>query len=347
MSDSFVTDPVVRTRFCSFRLPRRAMELNLALMAVMGGVLLCSLALGETRLAPGEVWAALTGAGEVGHGLLVNAIRLPRSCAALTAGAALGLAGALLQTLTRNRLASPEVLGVNDGGLMAVMIVVLFLPSASSALWMVSAGGAYLAFLLLMVFSRDIGAHGHRFLVIGIGLSQLLRAVNELMLSAGQLQHVTAVYVWSVGSFVGRGYAEALPVSAGVLFCLGWSWRLQRDIDLFSYGEATAAGVGVRTTSVKIQTVLLAAVSAGLGISVGGPLAFVALAAPVAYARLLGSPRLSLLGAALCGGGMTLTGDWVGRILLAPIELPAGLVCRTLGGLFLLWLLVHPKGRGR
>ncbi|WP_372797127.1 iron chelate uptake ABC transporter family permease subunit, partial [Pontiella sp.] len=209
--------------------------------------------------------------------------------------------------------------------------------------WWISCGGALLAFAVLMLLGRKTGSHGHRLIVIGIGVAQLFRSFNELMLSRGHIQHATAVYVWSIGSFVGRGYEHVLPVLTGLLVCVPWALALQRQINLFAFDESLAAGLGVPVKSVKIQAVFAAVLVAGLGLSVGGPLSFIALAAPIMVNRLIRSPKMAVIGSMLAGGLLTLGGDLAGRLLLAPIELPVGIVCRIFGGLFLLALLTLPK----
>jgi iron complex transport system permease protein len=334
---------VIRGGSFSWVLPYRAGLVSLVLISITLVLFIYSLMAGETTLNPVQVFQSLLGSADWGTNLLVGEVRLPRAVAAWSAGAALGLSGAMLQAITRNRLASPDILGVNDGATFMVMIMVMFASTPVVGEWRISCGGALLAFAILMLLSRNVGSHGHRMLVIGIGVSQLFRSVNELMLSRGHIQHATAVYVWSIGSFVGRGYENALPAMYGLLICVPWALSLQRHINLFSFDETIASGCGVSVKSVKLQTIFVAVISAGLGLSVGGPLAFLALAAPIAVSRLVQSSKVAVVGSLLTGGLLALGGDLAGRMFLAPIELPVGVVCRIFGGLFLLLLLVLPK----
>lgn len=327
----------------SWVLPRRAFAAAAGLLSATLVLFICSLLAGETVVPLRGLFQALNGTADWTVQLLISEVRLPRSLAAWTAGAALAVSGAMLQAITRNRLASPGILGVNDGAVFLVLCMVFMSVVPEFGQWWVSCGGALLAFAVLMLLGRKAGQHGHRLIVIGIGVAQLFRAFNELMLSRGDMQHVTAVYVWSIGSFVGRGYEHFLPALAGLLLLVPWALVLQRQVNLFAFDEALAAGLGVPVKSVKIQAVSAAVLAAGLGLSVGGPLAFVALAAPILANRLIRSPQLAVIGSMLAGGLLTLGGDLAGRLLLAPIELPVGIVCRIFGGLFLLLLLTLPK----
>lgn len=327
----------------SWVLPYRAFGVAAGLLLVSLALLIYSLLAGETTVTLGNLFQTLEGSADWSTRLLVGEVRLPRSLAAWTAGAALAVSGSMLQAITRNRLASPGILGVNDGATFMVLIMVFMSVTPEFGQWWVSCSGALLAFAALMLLGRKIGSHGHRLIVIGIGVAQLFRSLNELMLSRGHIQHVTAVYIWSIGSFVGRGYENFLPALFGLMICIPWALVLQRQINLFAFDEELASGLGVPVKSTKVQGILLAVLAAGLGLSVGGPLAFVALAAPIMVNRLIRSPKMAVICSMFAGGLLTLGGDLMGRLLLAPIELPVGIVCRIFGGLFLLALLTLPK----
>ncbi|MDF3129027.1 iron ABC transporter permease [Kiritimatiellaeota bacterium B1221] len=308
----------------------------ISLTFAVGVIALCA---GEISLSPSDLWQALRGTAERVPELILSKIRLPRSVAAWTAGAALGLGGALMQAVTRNRLASPEILGVNDGAMFLVISMTLFSVVPSVGNWQIATVGALGAFGLLLLFTKGLGQNGYRILVVGIGVSHLFRALNELLLSRGQIQHATEVYVWSLGSFVGRGYAAALPAFVGLLICVPPALMLRRQLNLLGLSEEVAHTLGVPVSKVKFSALALAVIVTGLGLSVGGPLAFIALASPVLLYRLNRSRDVPVIGSVLAGGFLVLAGDTLGRILLAPIELPVGIVCRILGGLFLLFLL--------
>ena len=337
---------VLRLGAWSVLIPKRSVLLVLILLLLLSLLLAISLMFGAVDLSLSELFAIVLGNGEATSAMIVETVRRPRALCAICAGAALALSGSLLQGITRNRLASPSILGVNDGAVFAVMMMVFFSATPVLGEWWISCLGAMLAFCVLLLLSNNVGHHGHRILVIGIGVSHIFRAINELVLSRGHIQHATAVYIWSVGSFVGRDVDAVWPCCFGLLVCIPWALLLKRHIDCFSLNEGMAQGLGVSVASVKIQALLLAVIAAGLGLSIGGPLVFVAMVAPIIVSKLLASAQLALGSSMLFGGILCLSGDLIGRLLLAPIELPVGVVCRIFGGMCLLILLLLPTRQG-
>ncbi|WFB35830.1 iron ABC transporter permease [Kiritimatiellota bacterium B12222] len=318
---------------------RRRLWICLILVGLTVATGVAALCAGELSFTLVDIWKAAMGTAGKVPDLILSRIRFPRAVAAWTAGAALGLGGALMQAVTRNRLASPDILGVNDGAMFLVIAMTLFSVVPRVGNWQIATLGALGAFGLLLLFTKGLGKNGYRILVVGIGISHLFRALNELLLSRGQIQHATEVYVWSLGSFVGRGYASAFPAWLGLMCCVPVALAIARQLNILGLSEEVAYTLGVPVPRVKFMALALAVLVTGLGLSVGGPLAFIALASPVLMYRLNRSRDLSVMGSLLAGGLLVLAGDTLGRILLAPVELPVGIVCRILGGVFLLVLL--------
>lgn len=313
--------------------------------AVSGAVLLilCAFALaaGSTWLGPTDLLALLRHEAPPATALLVWEFRWPRIEVAMLCGALLGLAGLLLQTLMHNRLAAPDLMGVSDGATLAMLVALIAGSSGLLGPWWIAVAGAVAATALLLGLAGGMGTRGQRVLVVGLAVAALLHAVTELLLSRQTLQHAAALYAWSIGSLQGRG-GESVPPLALALAVVapGCGW-LGRRLALLQFDPDLAASLGLSLRATQWQALGLATLAAGLAVAVCGPVAFVALAAPLIAVRLAGG-GVPCIGAAVAGAALVLAADTVGRILLPSAELPVGVICNLLGGPFLLWLL-HRK----
>lgn len=336
---------LLRWRGYSLLLQRRALAadagLALALLLAIGLALLA----GSSWLAPTDLLAVLSGKASAAQRLLLLEFRLPRVMLGALAGAALGLAGCLLQLLSRNRLATPDMLGLADGATLAMLLALLAGSSGMLGPWWVGPLGALLALGLLLLLAGRHGRHGARLLIVGLALASLLRAVLELALSRQELLHASALYAWSLGSLNGRGYGEALPLALALLALLPLLAISQRRLALLQFQPALARSLGLAVGRSVWQTLLCAVLLAGLAIGLCGPIAFVAMAAPLLADRLGGGGRVPLLGSALAGAVLVVLADTLARCLLSDAELPVGVICKLLGGPCLLWLLLGNKER--
>lgn len=333
----------VRRRRWSILVAHRSLKAVLGLAAALLPAACLALCAGAIWLTPSQVLAALADAGPPGLQLLVNELRLPRTIAGLLAGAALGAAGCLVQALSRNRLATPDMLGVSDGATLGIFVGLVAGSTGLMGPWWSGPLGALAALAVLVLAAGRMDRRGHAVLVVGIGVASLLRAITELALSRQELMHASALYAWSVGSLAGRGYAAALPLAAGLVLLLPPALMLSRPLALLRLGPDTAAALGVPVRATQWTALLLAVLLAGLAVGVCGPIAFVALAAPFIASRLEGAQRIGLASAALAGALLVTAADTLGRVVLEGAELPAGVICNLLGGPFLLWILLTER----
>jgi iron complex transport system permease protein len=266
--------------------------------------------------------------------------RAPRMAAAMAAGAMLGAAGVLLQRLTGNPMAGPEVLGISTGAAFGVILLHLAVPAFPVEAQVAAAGAGALATLgaVLLLGHR----HGHapeRLLLTGVALTTVFGAVVALLLSSGD-PRAFILFRWLTGStylvtpaIATAAWAAALPLLTLPLLCARW-------LEILPLGEAAARGLGLRLPMVRGLILLLVAALTTAATLVVGPLSFVGLMAPHA-ARLCGLQRAvpQLAGAALAGALVMVMADWLGRIMLFPSQMPAGLLATLLGAPYLLWLL--------
>ncbi|ATY75706.1 Fe(3+)-hydroxamate ABC transporter permease FhuB [Aeromonas veronii] len=266
--------------------------------------------------------------------------RLPRTLAAGAAGVLLALAGTLLQRVSNNPMASPELLGVSGGTFMGVIATALLLPALPLPL-MLAGGllGAFGCLLLLVVVNRKHGFQPERILLSGIAITALFEPLQAIALANGDMR-VQQLLFWMSGST----YYVTLPVAYGLvglaLLMLAGCLLVSRWLDLMPMGAAVATALGIRLNHAQLAILLLVAVLTVSATLVVGPLSFVGLLAPH-MAKLMGlvRARWHLLGAAASGALLMVSADWVGQQILFPQEVPVGLVSTLLGGAYFMWCL--------
>ncbi|MFH9424877.1 Fe(3+)-hydroxamate ABC transporter permease FhuB [Streptomyces sp. NPDC017529] len=331
---------VLRRGPLSLLVARRATFAALLLAALLLLAVVLSAYAGQSDMGVARTFRAIFGYGDRFDVLLVQKFRLGRIVAGLAAGAALGLAGCLTQTLARNRLATPELLGVNDGATAAVLLSVTLSATGTFGAWWAGPLGALVAAVVVTVVSGGLGQRGYRVLVVGLAMSALASAATQVALSRRSLNSASSLYVWTSGSLNGRGYSVAVPVLIGLAVLVPLSLAVARHLGVLRFDDATASSLGAAPGRTRAVCLLLAVALAGLAVGICGPVGFVALASPVIASRLAGPLRVPLVGTMLTGALLVVAADTVGRIVFSGTELPVGVVTTVLGGPFLLWVLL-------
>ncbi|MFJ7156786.1 FecCD family ABC transporter permease [Streptomyces sp. NPDC101118] len=331
----------------SLRVEPRALAAGtvLALVALAAAVVL--IGTGDYPIAPLDVVRTLLGDGVPADEFIVNDLRLPRVLVALLVGASLGMAGAIFQSVTRNPLGSPDVLGFGFGSAVGALVVIVLFHGAATAV----AGGALVGGVLtgaavyLLAWKR--GIHGYRLVLVGIGVDAMLVAAVNYLLTKAQMVDATRAMVWLTGSLAGRDWAQVWPLLAvcAVLFplVLGQS----RAVRVMEMGDDAAYALGVRVERTRMLLMLAAVLLTTAASAAAGPIAFVALAAPQLARRLTRSPGANLLSAAWMGAVLLIVSDWASQRAFGTDQLPVGVVTGLVGGVYLLWLLVGERKAGR
>jgi iron complex transport system permease protein len=336
---------VVRPPGASARLALRPALVCVVLVLAALGIAVLALGTGEFTLTPAEVLNALTGQGTRAARLVVVEWRLPRVLLALLIGAALGLAGAIFQALTRNPLGSPDVIGFNTGAYTGVLIVTVFL---GNGYYLVAAGAlagglATAVAVYLLAFKR--GVQGFRLIIVGIAISAMLGSANQWFIIKVDLQAAFAAALWGQGSLNGLGWAQVTPVAVTVgalgLALIAYGPRLS----LLEMGEDAAAALGVRVEATRLGYLVLGVALTAVATAAAGPISFVALAAPQLAQRLTRTPGIALVPAAAMGAFLLMFSDWLAQRLFAPTQLPVGIVTVSVGGIYFVWLLVRQARR--
>lgn len=321
---------------------------------LLAGLLLgacAGLVTGAQGFAPLEAWRALGGDEAA---LVIGQIRAPRTLGAALVGALLGLAGALAQGLFRNPLADPFLLGSAAGAVLAVVLALagagwlgLALHPATLA-WMARAGLALAAFVgavggVMLTLTLARGAvHTLRLLLAGVVVAVLLAAVSELV-SVVSPEALRGKQAFSLGSTSFLGWQSVALMAGGLLLTGALALRQARALDALTLGEDSAASLGIDLGRVRLRLVLLLAGATALAVSQAGLVAFVGLVAPHLVRGLApGAHRWLLAASAATGAVLLLVADVLSRALIAPQELPVGVVTAVLGGVYLCWLLNRP-----
>jgi ABC-type Fe3+-siderophore transport system permease subunit len=265
--------------------------------------------------------------------------RLPRSLIAILVGAALGTAGALIQGVIRNPLASPDILGVTQGAGLSVTIVLLLMPTTGSTWLPVAAclGGAA-GTALLMAYNSGMAFSPVRFALSGVAVSLTFASFTEFLLLTYPVEINTALLALT-GSLWARGWTHLAPTLLLVPL-MAVSFLLAKPLDLIGLGDEAATGFGVRLAPVRFAAIALSVLLTGLSVSVIGPVTFVGLMAPHLARRLVGGAHLLLIPASALVGAIVVTlADTLGRGLAPPLEIPVGILTAVIGAPYFLWLL--------
>ncbi|MFG2357491.1 FecCD family ABC transporter permease [Streptomyces sp. NPDC048521] len=334
---------VLRVGRASFLVHRRAAVVAAVLTVLLGCAVVVYLCVGESFVSPSQVVRVLLGRPSADE-LVVGTLRLPRLVVGLLAGAAFGVAGALVQTVARNPLASPDVIGITHGAGAATVAAMSFTAIAYDALPYVSIAGGLAAAALVYAFAWRRGLHASRFVLVGIGVSVALGSLTQLLLTKGDYLAAQQAKIWLTGSLDGRGYEEARPLALLMVVAVPaalWAARAQRGAN---FDDDTATALGVRLDRVRFGLTLLGVVTS-VATGAVGPVDFVALLAPQIARRLTRTAQVSLLSSALTGALVVVLADLLARRLFSPVELPVGVLTAAVGAPYLMWLVARNRSR--
>ncbi|MGO4255308.1 FecCD family ABC transporter permease [Marmoricola sp. RAF53] len=324
---------------------RRRLAACGALAAATAAVFLVSLMVGHTFYGPGDVLRVLSGQVVPGASFTVGELRLPRASTGALAGAAFGIAGVTFQTMLRNALASPDVIGISSGASAAAVYAIVVLSVSEAVVSAMAVIAALLtAVAIYLLASRD-GVAGARLVLIGIGINAMLHSViSYLLLRAAQWDLQTAMR-WLTGSINGATWDEVVPLALAVAVLVPLLLGRSRHLGAMQIGDDTATVLGVRVERTRPVIILTAVALIAFATAAAGPIAFVAfLAGPIA-ARLVGQGGSLLVPAALVGALLVLGADLIGQWAF-DTRYPVGVITGALGAPYLLYLLVRSNSTG-
>ncbi|MGK9463345.1 iron ABC transporter permease [Streptomyces sp. G6] len=314
------------------------------LVVVLIGLVIAAVLVGDSKLLLGDVvnWAQ----GRAGRTVtFVLDTRVPRVLAALGAGAALALAGTLVQAVTRNPLAEPSVLGVTGGGALGAVILVTTAPLAST--WGV-AGAAFAGSAITAVVVFGLAARGgfqqNRLILVGIGTASGTAAMISLLIVLTDPFNATKALTWLSGSTYGRTMPDVVPVALALVVGIGVAVARRTELDLVSLDEDTPRLLGMRLAPGRLGFLVLSVVLSSTAVACAGTIGFVGLVAPHAARALVGRRHVRVVPVAvLLGAVLVCAADLIGRTVIAPSQLGAGLMTAVIGTPYFLYLLVRSR----
>ncbi|MEV0323419.1 FecCD family ABC transporter permease [Streptomyces sp. NPDC050658] len=338
----------IRTRGgLSFRLDVRTAVVVVALLVAALAASVVLIGTGDFDIPTADVIRTLLGNGDAGQEFIINDLRLPRVLVGLLVGAALGLGGAIFQSISRNPLGSPDILGLGQGSTAgALVMIVLFQGSAVQV-----AGGALVGGLVtgaaIYLLAWKQGVHGFRLVLVGIGVSAFLVAVNGYLLTKADLVDAARAVVWMTGSLNGRDWEQVWPLFWLCVILVPLVMAYARPLRMLEMGDDVGYALGVPVERTRLVLMGSAVLLTAAATAAAGPVSFVALTAPQLARRLTRSPGPNLMPAMCMGATLLIVADWASQRAFGADQLPVGVVTGVLGGGYLLWLLVIERKAGR
>lgn len=324
---------------------RRRWLVMAALAIIAAALFTTSLMVGNTFYPPADVLGVIVGRDVSGASFTVGRLRLPRAVLAVLAGACFGLGGVTFQTMLRNPLASPDIIGISSGASTAAAfaIIVLGLGGTQVSVFAIVAGIGVALIIYLLAYQG--GVVGTRLVLIGIGIAATLNALTDYILKTAPQWELQEAMRWLTGSLNGASWQAVLPVLAASFVCIPLLLLLSRNLSMLRLGDDTASALGVRTEQTRILLIVAAVALIAFATSATGPIAFVAfLSGPIA-ARLTGPHGSPLIPAALVGVVLVLAADLAGQYAFGT-RFPVGVITGVLGAPYLIYLIARSNRTG-
>jgi iron complex transport system permease protein len=327
---------------------RRQVLVGGGLVVLVLALLVASLMVGEYVLPAGDVVRTLVGLGEPGDEFVILGLRAPRALTAIVVGFALGAAGAITQSVARNPLASPDILGVTAGATAAAVAAIVLAGTGAGAVggFLVAAGlpivavlGGLAATALVCALAWRGGIEGYRLVLVGLGVNAGTSAITSWLLVRAELPDLNAALIWMTGSLNRASFTIVGPVAVVVVVAVVVSVLSTRWLAILRFDSRVVVGLGVRRSTAQLLQIGLAVVLAAAATAAAGPIPFVAFVAPQIAWRALAAQGPPPFGAGIVGACVVLAADLGARSL--PVDLPVGVVTSAVGAPFLLWLLLR------
>ncbi len=322
---------------------RPVLPVALSLLAALLVLVLTSLAVGDVSLSWSDLFAVLSDplVTPSQDQTIVFDLRLPRTLLALLVGMALAVAGTVSQSIMRNPLAEPGILGINSGAALAAMIVIVAFrnPPAPMLPWAGFIGAIIMAAIVYLLSWRN-GTSSLRIVLVGIGLASLSGAATTFLTAFGEIGDVQRAMIWLAGSVYEASHAKVKTLALWLVIPLTLTWISCRQLDVLRFGDHPARSLGQNVNLVRALMILLCTLISGAAVASAGLIGFVGLIAPHISRRLVGPSHARVIPiAALTGAILVTTADLIGRIVIAPAQIPAGIVTALIGAPFFAYLL--------
>ncbi|WP_438351114.1 FecCD family ABC transporter permease [Paenibacillus sp. FA6] len=331
----------------SFLIEKRAYWIGFALLVLCAAVVVISTGIGSKFVSPLEVIQSMTGKGSGMNDVIIMKLRLPRIIIAVLVGSSLAVAGAVLQGIIRNPLASPDVTGITEGASLGTVLFIFFLSDRLSIQWAPFAAiiGAFVVTILLYVLSWKNGSSPLRMILIGTGLSAAFKSISYMFIISGSFVLANKSMTFMTGSIYGSSWEkDVYTLLPWVLILLPLTWLQARHVNVQALGDDVAVSAGANVQFHRLILLLLSVALAGAAVAIGGAIAFIGLMAPHMARKLVGPSFGGLLPvSALLGALILLVSDLAARTLFTPLDIPAGVFTAAIGAPFFLYMLYHNR----
>ena len=330
---------VDQVRAVRVRLRRRTTVVSFILVAILTVVFGVALTLGAFPIGLGDVGWALVGQGSPADRFIVGQFRLPRAGLAVLVGICLGMSGAVFQSMLRNPLASPDVIGITSGASASAVVAILVLGFSGVSVSAFAFGGAVLTAAAMYGLAWRQGVSGYRMVLVGIGCAAVLGSIVDVLLTRADVYDAQVALRWLTGSLDGADRGELSTLALLLVVLIPSIVVASRALTALQLGDDTATAVGARVERSRLLLMLLAVALASVAVAAAGPVGFVAFVSGPIARRLTRGTGIALVPAALVGALVVLGSDLIGQHLL-PVQLPVGVLTAVVGAPYLLYLLV-------
>lgn len=329
---------------------RRARHRRHAVATIVLGLLLFALAavalmFGNSFYTPGEIIRVILGETVPGASFTVGELRLPRTALAILAGFAFGIAGVTFQTLLRNPLASPDIIGITEGASAAAVVGIVVLGLSGPAVSAMALGGTLITAIAIYLLSNKGGFSGIRLILIGIGVAAMLQSVVSYVLSRAAEWDIQMAMRWITGSLNNAAWDDVIPLAIASIVILPFLFSQAQALGMLQLGDDSASGLGVRVTVTRLMFIIGAVALLAFATAGTGPIAFVAFMAGPIAARITGPGANLLLPSAFVGAVLVLGGDLIGQFAF-DARYPVGVITGVLGAPYLIYLLIRTNRSG-
>jgi iron complex transport system permease protein len=319
----------------------------IAVLAVAVFATFCvSLSLGDFKIPVLDVVKTLFGGGDRATEFIVNRLRLPRALTGLLVGTALGLSGAIFQSIARNPLASPDIIGVTYGASAFAVFAIVTIGLTGVAVSAFAIAGAVLTAFLMYVLAWRHGVSSYRLILIGIGIGAIATSITSYLLTKAKVEIAQQALVWLTGSLNGRDWSNVRSLAIALVVLLPFMVLLVQQLRILQLGDETAYGLGLRVELSRLGLIVIAVLLAAVATAAAGPIGFVAFVAPPIARRLTRSPGPAMIASGLLGAMVVALSDLVAQHAFGDTQLPVGVVTGVVGAPYLMFLLARANRVG-
>ncbi|MBB4930620.1 iron complex transport system permease protein [Lipingzhangella halophila] len=325
----------------------RVVLVTLGLAGVCATLFCLTLSFGEVVVPLPDVMRTLLGTGNGGSGFIINQLRLPRALVGIMVGSAFGISGAIFQTLLRNPLASPDIIGISAGASAAAVVAVLWLDLGGYAVSAAAFAGALATAAMIYTLAWRDGVTGYRLVLVGIAMAAVMTSVVSYSLTRAEVYAAYEALVWLTGSLNATTWPTVRVLGTTVAVLVPLALLAGRWLRALQLGDDAARALGASVQACRLGLLVAAVALAAVATAAAGPVAFVAFFSGPIARQLVGNNGVALVPAAFVGAVVVLASDFVAQHALESVQLPVGVVTAMIGAPYLLWLLATTNRVGR